>query len=247
GTMNKLKKWRGQAMVGALMTTVAVGLLAVAVPKVVGYLNDRNRALKVKSVMMATEASLRSKLARSDSFTCTTTGCTIAIPLSMMQRGSVNFNPVLGTECPAGMPSGCGVEIRSQPAVGGRMKIVLHYEAKTPKVSDWDFMVDIPAHGDNEPQCPPSGNTAAVVFGGIDADGKAICRSLDAECPAGSFVDHYDPNTLHSHCTSLPSTLVVCPNDKFIDRVKWKWNSQGAFTVDFNPASDCRKRKDSSW
>jgi len=205
------------------MTTVTIGLLALAVPKVVGYLNDRNRSLKVKSAMMATESAIRAKLSRIDSYDCSMVGGSLKCPiragvkLATHTRGSQQFQPVIGAECPTNLPGGCGILVTATPNAG-RMEVVLSYEGQKLSLEKWKFRVDIPSHTDSELHC----DHATPIFQGIDRYGKKICRALPPPCPAGQFVESYDPVNLAPTCTALPGR-VRCADGQYLSLLDWSW------------------------
>ncbi|MGZ5278805.1 MAG: type IV pilus modification PilV family protein [Pseudobdellovibrionaceae bacterium] len=222
-----LKSQRGDILV------IAMVLFAISVISSLTMLNysrqmqTGSKRPRIKSMMTALEAKVRSELLKPTTYT----NCTGATG-----RTSCNFDPLKITSlsrvmgdvpCPLEKPL-CGIEVAVQSfdkalVIGAdtftRAVVRVRYEGTDMAMDDIDIVMDVPAdilQSTGIYQCPAS----APKFDGLGADGRINCSALPPRVAGNLFVNEINVNNLTIDADPLPSP-VDCGTTHYVNHVGW--------------------------
>jgi len=220
---------RGDALIIALIVATVSLMSSLAIMNYASQVQKVSKNPRLKSMMTALEAKVRSELLRPTSYNCTAGAGRSSCQLIENKITSLSRN-LPEAQCPQGVTN-CGIrvsirnfEVKLSEAAEtvSRATVLIRYEGTDLNMRDLDFVVDVPADilqnvTNGIYQCPQG----APKFNGFYPDGRLNCSALSPIAPGGSFVSAINPNTFETTALPLPEKVDCAPSGGFVGTVDW--------------------------
>jgi len=232
-----LNNQRGDILIIALML---VGISLISSLTLLRYsqvMQASSRNPRVKSMMMALEAKVRSELLKPVNYNCPTGRDSCDLSTTIAQITALS-RPIPGAVCEPGAPPPCGLAVTVESFVKSpltRATVKVRYTGTDLAIQDTDIVMDIPAdilQPTGVYQCP----STSPKFNGFKPDGTMDCVALPPRATANQFVEKITLDNVVTEPINLPDPT-NCSTDQFLSQVKWL-NGGKDFVFTCTPRTD---------
>jgi len=238
-----LKNQRGDVLMIALML-VAISLISsLTLLRYAQTMQAGSRNPRVKSMMMALEAKVRSELLKPVNYNCPAgrDSCNLSDTIAQITALS---RSIPGAHCPQGTPT-CGLDVsvlsfnKAEDIGGGviatRARVRIRYTGDDLALEDTNVVMDVPAdilQPTGVYQCP----STKPKFNGFKADGTIDCIPLPPRAQSNQFVETITLDNVATNTFTLPGPT-DCSSDQILSQVKWKDGGK-TFSFTCSPRTD---------
>jgi len=216
-----LQSQRGDILLVAIML-VAVSLLSsLTMLRYAQQMQAASKNPRVKSMMMAMEAKVRTELLKPVNYDCPSGRDSCKLGLTIEKVNSLS-RALPGARCPNKTGS-CGIEISVQSFEKSpitRAVVKVRYQGTELAMNDIKVVQDIPAdilQPAGVYQCPD----ATPKFNGFRPDGTMDCLPLPSRALGNQFVDTISLTDMNAKSYHLPDEARCQPHER-VDFVNWK-------------------------
>jgi len=222
--MKKLDSRHGNAIIQGLIGITLVGVLAAAVPSLLGYFQDRRKVVRAQTILIQAKTEVASVLSNPESFTsgCEVNDCALRAELfadDPNQSESLKnlLLPILGSGLQCANPDEtCGLrvaEIRGTDSASDVLEADLEFVNFNLPLKGTTIRVPKPSALAGSVTC----DVSTPIFKGFNPQGNAICLAAQqTTCPQGEVSTGFDWQSMQTICVPIQTTRFACAAGEMI-------------------------------